>query len=335
MNEIDHLLISVRNLTAVAVFYILSILLFPITLIGYLIWIGKGILMGNTSGVSRTAQGPLFARWLQHNLGTRRDEPANRLMTILPNVPPLGLHLVAGPLLFAHRVSGYVPRAFRYPFEGDIPMQYEASARQTFFDTVVNSYLTNIKQLVILGAGFDTRAFTLPKGTSTRSFEVDAPKTQAVKRIMLDKAGIDSAGVMFIAADFEKDDWLMRLVDAGFDIGKPTLFLWEGVIMYLDKEAVEATLRKIAGTARGSIVAFDYFTTEPIESRALYWRYARAMTRAAGEPLKFGIDSTPPVRKRLAELLRSCGLSLSEYRTLGKETEGRRAWGGFAIAVVK
>ena len=71
------------------------------------------------------------------------------------------------------------------------------------------------------------------------------------------------------------------------------MFLWEGVIVYLDKEAVEATLRKIASTARGSVVAFDYFTTEPLASRALYWRYARAGTTAAGEPFKFGVDSTP------------------------------------------
>ena len=105
--------------------------------------------------------------------------------------------------------------------------------------------------------------------------------------------------------------------------------------MYLDREAVETTLRKIAGTAKGSVVAFDYFTTEPLESQALYWRYARAMTRAAGEPLKFGIDSTPPSSERLAEFLRSCGLSLGEHRTLGQETEGNRAWGGFATAIVK
>jgi len=59
------------------------------------------------------------------------------------------------------------------------------------------------------------------------------------------------------------------------------------------------------------------------------------MTRAAGEPLTFGIDSTPPSRERLAELLRVCGLSLVEQRTLGQGTEGKRAWGGFATAIVK
>ncbi len=94
-------------------------------------------------------------------------------------------------------------------------------------------------------------------------------------------------------------------------------------------------MRKIAGAAKGSAVAFDYFTTEPLESQSLYWRYGRAMTKAAGEPLTFGVDSTPPARERVAELLRSCGLSLVEQRTLGDETEGKRAWGGFATAIVE
>ncbi|RPJ49996.1 MAG: SAM-dependent methyltransferase [Chloroflexi bacterium] len=335
-----------------AIFYIIYILLLPFTVVGYVLWVGKAILARRGSGVSGTAQGPLSARWFQHNLGVRQDEPANRLMKVLPGVPPLGLRLVMGPLLLAHRASGYVPRAFRYPYEGEISMQYAAAARQTFFDRVVEQYLASTGQFVILGAGFDTRPYRLPRESRVRSFEVDTPKTQAVKRAMLDKAGIDPAGVTFVAADFEKDDWFARLVEAGFDPSQPALFLWEGVTVYLNREAVESTLRKIAGTASGSgaargssaaqgsgaatgsVVAFDYFTTEPLESRSLYWQYARAGTRAAGEPLTFGIDSTPPSRERLEEFLNSCGLSLAEQHTLGDETGGKRAWGGFAIAVV-
>jgi methyltransferase (TIGR00027 family) len=242
---------------------------------------------------------------------------------------------VSGPTLFAHRLTGFVPKAFRYPFEGDIPEQYEASARQTFLDAVVDRYLPGIPQFVILGAGFDTRLFRLPKGTPVRSFEVDAPKTQAIKRQMLEKVGIDSTGVTFVSADFEKQDWLAQLIEVGLDPAQPALFIWEGVIMYLDREAVESTLRKIASTARGSLVAFDYFTTEPLESQSLYWRYGRSATKAAGEPIKFGIDSTPPSRERLAEFLQACGLSLGEQRTLGQESEGKRAWGGFATAIVE
>jgi hypothetical protein len=85
------------------------------------------------------------------------------------------------------------------------------------------------------------------------------------------------------------------------------------VTPYLEKAAVEETLSKIAGTAKGSIVAFDYITTEVCESQDL--RIVRASLRTGGEPLKFGIDSTPPSSERLAELLRSCGLSLVDRFT--------------------
>ncbi len=61
---------------AAAVFYVLNVLLFPVTLIGYVIWVGKALLAGRGSGVSSTAQGPLSARFFQHKLGIREDDPA-------------------------------------------------------------------------------------------------------------------------------------------------------------------------------------------------------------------------------------------------------------------
>jgi methyltransferase (TIGR00027 family) len=334
MNESHQEVISRHYPIAAIIFYGVCVLLFPAILVGYVLWIGK-LYAGRMSGVSGTAQGPLSARWFQHRLGIRRDEPAHRLLMLLPGVSPLAVGLVFGPLLLAHRLSGYVPQAFRYPFEGDVSLQNQAAARQTFYDSAVDRYLVDVAQLVILGAGFDTRAYRLPGQMPVRSFEVDAPKTLAIKRQMLQQAGIDSAGVELVSADFEKDDWLNRLEDAGFDASKPALFLWEGVTPYLEASAVEGTLRKIAGTAKGSIIAFDYFTTEVLESQALYLRMVRASLRAGGEPLKFGIDSTPPASERLAEFLRSCGLSMIEQRMLGKETEGKRALGGFAIAIVR
>lgn len=318
---------------AAIIYFLLMVLLFPIFLLGYVIWISK-FLFGRKPGESATAQSPLFARWLQHNLGTRQDEATNQLWRVTSGVPPLGWRLVAGPLVFASRVSGYVPKTFRYPFEGELTIQNQGGARQTFYDRMVKQYVPETTQFVILGAGFDTRAFNLPKEAHIQSFEIDTPATIAVKREMLAKAGIDPTGVVLVAADFEKEDWLAKLIEANFDPGKPALFIWEGVTPYLDKEAVQYTLRKIASTAKGSILAFDYFTTEVLESNALLMRSIRASLSAGGEPLKFGIDSTPPSRERLIELLQSCGLTLIEQRTGGHETEEHRAWGGFAVARV-
>ncbi len=224
-----------------------------------------------------------------------------------------------------------------YPLKEEITLGNQGWHRQTFFDSLVEQYLPDIPQFVILGAGFDTRALRLkgtPKYAPVRSFEIDTPPTLAFKRERLARAGIDATGVTFVPADFEKDDWLTQLIEAGFNPGQPALFIWEGVVPYLDQEAIKDTLRKIASTAKGTIVAFDYFTSEVLKSQALSMRSVRASLNAGGEPLKFGVDSTPPTRERIAELLGSCGLSLVEQRTLGQETDGKRAWGGFAVAAV-
>jgi methyltransferase (TIGR00027 family) len=330
-----HMRVTTSARRPATVYYIVNVLLSPFTLIGYLIWLARIYMVRRASGASITAQGPLSARSFMHILGIRRDEAAYRLLMALPGTPRgLGILLAAGPMLLAHRLTGYVPSAFRYPFEGEVPPQFEASARVTFVDAAVERYLATINQFVILGAGFDTRAFRLTRPEQIRCFEVDTPQTQSTKRQLLRTTGIDSTGVTFVAADFETESWLDRLVEAGFDPSQPAVFLWEGVIMYLDRPAVESTLRQIASQAKVSVLLFDYFTIEPLRSPGLYWRYGRAATGAAGEPLRFGIDSTPPSRDRLGELLQSCGLALVEQRTFGQETSGKRAWGGFAVATV-
>jgi methyltransferase (TIGR00027 family) len=334
MTGFDRKAASSRGAISRLIFFFIVLLLLPVTVAGYVLWVARAY-AARSSGVSRTAQGPLSARWFQHRLGMRRDEPANRLLMVLPGVSPLAVRMVFGPMLLAHRLTGYVPQTFRYPFDGEMSLQNQASARQTFYDSVVDRYLAGVQQFVILGACFDTRAFRLHEGTPVRSFEVDTPRTLAITQDVLRRAGVDPGGVTFVAADFEREDWLVRLVAAGFNTTRPALFVWEGVTPYLERDAVVDTLRKISGTAPGSVIAFDYVTTELLESQSLYFHVVRASLRAGGEPLKFGIDSTPPSSERLAELLRSYGLSLTEQNTLGAETGGRRAWGGLAIAVVR
>ena len=331
MNLNDLQKVPASSPFAILIYYIIDIVLFPITAIGFVIQLLSFFAQRN-SPVSGTASAPLMGRWSLHNFGTRWDEPASRLMMAISG---FNVTLTAGPGILAHRVSGYVPPEFRYPLKGEVTMGNEGWHRQKFFDDVLDKYLPGITQFVILGAGFDTRDLRMkgiPKYAPVRSFEVDAPATQAFKRQKLAQARIDSAGVAFVPADFEKDDWLAQLINAGFNPGQPALFIWEGVTMYLDEAAIKDTLRKIAGTAKGSILAFDYYTSEVLTSQAFTMRAIRASLKSSGEPLKFGVDATPPSRQGLADLLQSCGLTLVEQQTLGQETEGKRAWGGFAVA---
>ena len=324
---------DMRNLVA-TFFRLIQIVLLPIGAVGYLLFVFKLVTFSRRSGTSATVLASLYTRYMQHRLGTRCDKPCDRLMMVLPNVSHLGLCLATTPTLLAHRLTRYVPRIYRYPYEGIPPMKHQPAARTTFYDAALERHIAGISQLVILGAGFDTRAYRLPAATRVRCFEVDTPRTQAFKREMLKKAGVDTTRVTYVPADFLEEDWLEKLVAAGLEPDRPSFFLWESVTMYLDRGAVESTLRKIAGTAAGSVVAFDYFSSEIIESRALFMRYARALIKATGEPWRFGIDNTPPVKERVAAFVESCGLSLEDQRNFGPETEGKRAMAGFATAIV-
>ncbi|HEY0607250.1 MAG TPA: SAM-dependent methyltransferase, partial [Herpetosiphonaceae bacterium] len=276
----------------------------------------------------------LYTRYMQHKLGTRPDDPAERLLLAMPSVSPLALHLVTAPTLVSHRLTGYVPKLYRYPYPGTPIMQHQSAARTTYYDATLQQHLPDIEQFVMLGAGFDTRAYRLPKNTHVRCFEVDTPQTQAFKREMLRQAGVDTAGVIYVPTSFQEHDWFEQLLAASFDPSKPSLFTWESVTMYLDQEAVEHTLRTIAGTAAGTVVAFDYFAAELVTSPSLFMRYARAVIKLTGEPFRFGIDNTPPVRERVAAFLASCGLVLEQQRNFGVETDRQRAMAGFATARV-
>ncbi len=323
---------NMRTFVAATIFRLIQIVSFPIELVGYVLFVIKSILFSHKSGISMTALAPLYMRYMRHKLGIRLDEPGVRLMMALPNVSHLGIRLFTGPMILAGRLTGYVPGVYRYPYEGRPSVSYESSARTAFFDAALARHLGDIEQFVLLGAGWDTRSYRMPQ--AIHCFEVDTPKTQQTKREMLEKVGLDTTRVTFVPADFLKENWLEKLVHAGFDPDKPSFFLWEGVTMYLDREAVENTLRMIAGTASGSVVAFDYFNADLIESQSLSMRYTRAVLNATGEPLTFGIESVPPSSKHVAAFLASCGLSMEEQCNLGEETDRKPAMAGFVTAIV-
>jgi len=324
-----------RNIVAATIFRIVQIILFPVAAVAYVVLLIKLIMYSRRSGASATVLASFYTRWMQHKLRTRRDEACERLMKVLPNVSQTAMQLVAAPTLVGHWLTGYVPKIYRYPYEGVPPMTHQPAARTTFYDAAVERHLSDIEQFVILGAGLDTRSYRLPPQTQVRCFELDTPKTQAFKREMLRLAGVDATRVTYVPVNFQVKDWLDKLLDAGFTPDRPSLFIWESVTMYLDREAVVDILRAIAGTASGTVVAFDYFAAEMLQSRSLFMRYARAVLKTFGEPFgTFDIDHTPPARNQVAAFLESCGLSLEEHRNFGQETAGKRAMAGFAIAIV-
>jgi methyltransferase (TIGR00027 family) len=322
------------GILAAGFFRAIQVALLPVGAAGYVAAVPRLLNYSRRAGVSATVFASLYTRYMQHRLGTRPDEPAARLMAVMPNVSQEGFRLETAPTLIGHLLTGFVPRIYRYPYQGQAPMRHQATARTSYYDAALQRHLAEVDQLVILGAGFDTRSFRVSPQDRMRCFEIDLPRTQAHKLAMLEKAGLSARLATYVSADFETEDWMNKIVAAGFDPGRRALFLWEGVTMYLDRDSVGATLRRIAGTAPGSVVAFDYFARETIASRSPYMRFARAAARFVGEPLTFGIDNTPPARKSAADFVGSFGLALEEHRNFGRETRRRPAPAGFVTAFV-
>lgn len=133
-------------------------------------------------------------------------------------------------------------------------------------------------QLVILGAGYDTRCLRLGLPGSIDRFEVDAAGTQAQKRTQVARAGLDDSGVHYVTCDFAPQDWLAQLTQAGFDPKVPACFVWEGVCMYLPQEEVVDTLNKVLSLAPGSLIGFDCMDESWVMSPT-----RQRLTRRAGE----------------------------------------------------
>lgn len=325
---------SARNAVPATVFYLSHVIAFPLLAVAYVFLVLGLIVYSRLTGASTTVLASFGPRWMMHLLHTRRDDACARLMRCLPEGIQLGYRLMFTPTMYVHRVTGYLPKIFQYPYPGEASMGDQPAARTTFYDMALLRHFGHINQLVILGAGLDTRCYRLPVVASVRCFEVDTPKTQRSKRALLERARVDTTRVTFVAADFEHEDWYEKLVSAGFDPRTPTFFLWESVCMYLDQIAVERTLRTVAGTAPGSVLAFDYVSSQLVHDQSPWMRYVRIVLNAVGEPWDFGIDSTPPVRPRVEAFLKTCGLILEGQRNFGQETETQYALAGFAVARV-
>jgi methyltransferase (TIGR00027 family) len=175
-----------------------------------------------------------------------------------------GDYLAERCMLPMQRRSMVAPRLSRFIVERAMPgaLGY-FNARTRYFDEMLTRELASgLDQLVLLGAGFDSRPFRFAHQlASARVFAVDMPRVLSVRHELL--GGVPQAPFsVAVPIDFERDDLAERLLAHGYTIeGARTLFLWEGVTYYLPSEAVNAVLGQIAAlsSARSSLV-FDYST---------------------------------------------------------------------------
>jgi len=156
-------------------------------------------------------------------------------------------------------------------------------------------------QVVILGAGYDGRAWRLAELTGVRVFEVDHPATQGSKRARVAQLPPPIGIVSFVSIDFEREVLGTVLDRAGHDRSSPTCWIWEGVVMYLTRDAMRSTLAGIGDrSARGSTLIVNYHSAH---RRFL----ASLVLRLIGEP-----QISAWTREEMAADLQSAGFVVVE-----------------------
>ena len=177
------------------------------------------------------------------------------------------------------------------------------AARTSFFDRGVTGAIDcGVRQVVTGAAGYDGRSLRYAK-PGVRWFEVDHPATQRDKLARLKRLGIAAAGVRFVEADFTRDPVAARLREAGLDADAPSLFLLEGVAVYLEPAVLENVLdqfRQVA--APGSQLAISVSTSRPAEGTRARFQAAVAAMGEPGQVLLRGRPGPGPARPdRLAD----------------------------------
>src|SRR5262245_55163834 len=169
-----------------------------------------------------------------------RDEIADRLA-------PMPYRAILGAARALPRVSGAVLATLDAVSGGRV--HHMALRTRAIDDAVAEAAEAGTRQVVLLGAGLDARAWRMDGLERSIVYEVDHPATQRYKVERIGDLAPRAKGVVFVDVDFEHQDLGTRLMDAGLDPRAPSVWVWEGVSMYLTRGAHDATLAAVGRVA--------------------------------------------------------------------------------------
>ena len=303
-------------LLAWLIFVPLQLVWLPLSIIG-VSWVAyKQIVRSRALGLSQTAIEIVNGRWTAHVFGLRRDRATAKIAGRLPNNSTLGLRVALFPLMIARIIAG---KPILYPLLPDDATAGIASmvfSRSMRFDQLIAKHAGTADQFVILGAGLDTRAYGPLAEESLTIFELDQLPDQQAKQQVLKRARIPSDHVHFIEVDFNDPNWIGALTRSTYDPTLKTIFLWEGVTLYLSERNVASTLDLIKkNTSTESVVVLDVYGERFLQ---IARKGAMAKTlEATGEGIDFGLDLSGDADRVMAEFASKMGYGLGEYFLIG------------------
>ena len=285
---------------------------------------------------SRTAQSMALFRALESGRPPRERLFADEFAAMFLSPPMRLAARVAGQFaLVRTSLIAWIDR--RWP-----GARASAVARTCLIDRGLRQALmAEIRQVVILGAGYDSRAYRIEGIEDAKVFEVDRRETQAMKRrVLMQRLCPFPPHVVFVETDFMKQTLAEVLASSGFDPDRKAFFIWEGVTNYLDERAVDATLRFVGSNAPGSQIAFTYTHRGLLDGSGAFSVSPNVLRhlQRAGEPWTFGFYPT-----ELPSYLHARGLELKqdlgaiEYGALcmGASKEEMKGYGFYHVAIAE
>ena len=301
----------------------LQIIFIPFAVIGIIIAIYKEMGKSKKLGVSFSAIKALQYRWIMHYFNTRPDPLSVAFTKKFPCESHFGMWSIMGALIISQRLFGFTTRLGKLVEPGEETLDATAGIRVLMFDKIMEKYVDEMEQIVLPGAGFDLIALHFTKGKKVKVFELDQVKTLIIKVETLKKAGIKHDWITYIPVDYANESWVDKLLAAGFDKTKKTLFLWQSVSLYLEAGIVKETLGKMADLGvDGSIIAQDFYSEA--FSSGEYSKAAKkfmSIIEKMGEPSQFGIDMSDDPKAAVESFLKECGLKMTEYTQFGEKLD--------------
>lgn len=178
--------------------------------------------------------------------------------------------------------------------------------RARFMDDYARETLkSGFEQVVLLGAGYDSRYLRIEEFHDARVFELDLESTQQIKKALTRRLmGRLPRNVTYVPIDFSQDSVTDKLIGAGFVRHKKTLFIWEGVTLFLNEDIIAETLGRLKELGSNNRITFDFVPTELIDDATEYEGNRQLVHLCASikEPLTFGCSP-----ERMRALLNSVG----------------------------
>lgn len=240
---------------------------------------------------SRTAQGVAAERALLASMGVLDDPYAREMLT--PSMAMILWVVEHGPKRIRTRSVTFAGLA----------------ARVRWFDAqVVKALDLGIKQVAVIGAGYDSRPWRIGND-DVQFFELDHAATQQDK-----KRRAPQPGPIYVESDLTTEDASRSLLENGFDASQPAIFVIEGVTMYLGEKDVRRQLELLArmSTTESRLVV-DFYPPSDVGTSQDSWqlRVQRFARSGSGESFKLAID-----RPRAIGLVEASGWSVIEATSL-------------------